>query len=50
MQLANGKKKQSSKPSKNDLVLKHFDEFYFYARLLFKINIVKKNKNEAFRI
>jgi hypothetical protein len=38
-------KKQSSKPPKNDLVLKHFDEFYFYARLLFKINILKtKNK------
>jgi hypothetical protein len=42
-ELANGsaKKKQSSKPQKNDLVLKHFDEFYFYARLLFKINILK---------
>jgi hypothetical protein len=45
-------KKQSSKPPKNDLVLKHVDEFYFYARLLFKINILKNKikKNEAFRI
>jgi hypothetical protein len=47
MQLANGiAKKQSSKPPKNDLVLKHFDEFYFYARLLFKINIVKNKIKE----
>jgi hypothetical protein len=40
--LANGSAKETVvKTSKNDLVLKHFDEFYFYARLLFKINILK---------
>jgi hypothetical protein len=48
MQLANGSAKETVvKTSKNDLVLKHFDEFYFYARLL-KINILK-NKNKRMK-
>jgi hypothetical protein len=52
MQLANGSARNSRQNLQNDLVLKHFDEFYFYARLLFKINILKNKIKEkkAFRI
>jgi hypothetical protein len=46
MQLQMVVQRNSRQNLQNDLVLKHFDEFYFYARLLFKINILKNKIKE----